>query len=81
MFILKDVTFSSPAPTIGESSDESDNETSWKQSSRSEIVGSEAGVGTPISTSYIPAPGGPFSALIPTMWPQDILARIQQVSA
>ena len=67
------------APTVAESSDESDNETSWKQSSNSEIIGSEAGVGVQVSASYIPVPGGPFSALVPTMWPQDILALIQQV--
>lgn len=24
-------------------------------------------------------PGGPFSAVTPSMWPQDILARIQQL--
>lgn len=25
-----------------------------------------------------PAPGGPFSALTPSMWPQDILAKLNQ---
>lgn len=25
-----------------------------------------------------PQPGGPFSALTPSMWPQDILASLQQ---
>ncbi|KAL7288961.1 hypothetical protein TKK_0016922 [Trichogramma kaykai] len=25
-----------------------------------------------------PAPGGPFSALIPSMWPQDILAKLKE---
>lgn len=29
--------------------------------------------------SYTPAPGGPFSALTPSMWPQDILAKYYQV--
>ncbi|KAJ8037117.1 Small G protein signaling modulator 3-like [Holothuria leucospilota] len=27
---------------------------------------------------YTPTPGGPFSALIPSMWPRDILAKIAQ---
>lgn len=27
-----------------------------------------------------PIPGGPFSALTPTMWPQDIIAKLAQVS-
>ncbi|XP_059928684.1 small G protein signaling modulator 3 [Gadus macrocephalus] len=31
-----------------------------------------------MSGSYTPAPGGPFSALTPSMWPQDILARYHQ---
>lgn len=25
-----------------------------------------------------PTPGGPFSALTPSMWPQDILAKLGQ---
>ncbi len=28
---------------------------------------------------YTPAPGGPFSGLVPSMWPQDILAKLAQV--
>ncbi|XP_053577267.1 small G protein signaling modulator 3 [Bombina bombina] len=28
-----------------------------------------------MSGSYTPSPGGPFSALTPSMWPQDILAK------
>ncbi|XP_039543051.1 small G protein signaling modulator 3 isoform X2 [Pimephales promelas] len=28
--------------------------------------------------SYTPAPGGPFAALTPSMWPQDILAKYYQ---
>uniref|UniRef100_A0A672FJB9 RUN and TBC1 domain-containing protein 3 n=1 Tax=Salarias fasciatus TaxID=181472 RepID=A0A672FJB9_SALFA len=28
-----------------------------------------------VSGTYTPAPGGPFSALTPSMWPQDILAK------
>ncbi|MFT7797903.1 small G protein signaling modulator 3-like [Arapaima gigas] len=31
-----------------------------------------------MSGSYTPTPGGPFSALTPSMWPQDILARCYQ---
>ncbi|XP_028671059.1 small G protein signaling modulator 3 isoform X2 [Erpetoichthys calabaricus] len=31
-----------------------------------------------MSGSYTPRPGGPFSALTPSMWPQDILARYCQ---
>ncbi|XP_072029741.1 small G protein signaling modulator 3 homolog isoform X2 [Amphiura filiformis] len=27
---------------------------------------------------YTPAPGGPFSGLVPSMWPQDILAKLAQ---
>ncbi|XP_077979696.1 small G protein signaling modulator 3 homolog [Glandiceps talaboti] len=30
------------------------------------------------SGSYHPTPGGPFSALTPSMWPQDILAKLSQ---
>uniref|UniRef100_A0A3Q2XUP5 RUN and TBC1 domain-containing protein 3 n=1 Tax=Hippocampus comes TaxID=109280 RepID=A0A3Q2XUP5_HIPCM len=29
--------------------------------------------------TYTPAPGGPFSALTPSMWPQDILAKYHQL--
>lgn len=32
-----------------------------------------------LAGSYTPAPGGPFSALTPSMWPQDILAKYCQV--
>ncbi|KAK7938980.1 hypothetical protein WMY93_002306 [Mugilogobius chulae] len=31
-----------------------------------------------MSGTYTPAPGGPFSALTPSMWPQDILAKYHQ---
>ncbi|XP_040215502.1 small G protein signaling modulator 3 isoform X1 [Rana temporaria] len=31
-----------------------------------------------MSGSYTPSPGGPFSALTPSMWPQDILAKYTQ---
>lgn len=30
------------------------------------------------SQGYSPAPGGPFSALTPSMWPQDLLASLAQ---
>ncbi|XP_072277353.1 small G protein signaling modulator 3 [Pyxicephalus adspersus] len=31
-----------------------------------------------MSGSYTPSPGGPFSALTPSMWPQEILAKYTQ---
>ncbi|XP_061079933.1 small G protein signaling modulator 3 isoform X2 [Conger conger] len=31
-----------------------------------------------MSGSYTPTPGGPFSALTPSMWPQDLLAKYYQ---
>lgn len=31
-----------------------------------------------ISDGLVPSPGGPFSALIPSMWPQDILMKLGQ---
>lgn len=34
---------------------------------------------SPVSGSFVPPAGAPFSALTPSIWPQDILARIQQV--
>lgn len=39
------------------------------------------GTSDPLSAlgTYTPAPGGPFSALTPSMWPQDILAKYRQV--
>lgn len=38
--------------------------------------------GSPSSgQGYSPAPGGPFSALTPSMWPQDLLATLAQVIA
>lgn len=37
------------------------------------------GTDSPISGSFVPPAGAPFSALTPSIWPQDILARIQQV--
>lgn len=36
------------------------------------------GSDSPISGSFVPPAGAPFSALTPSIWPQDILARIQQ---
>lgn len=29
-----------------------------------------------IKDSHIPTPGGPFSAIIPSMWPQEILTKL-----
>ena len=37
------------------------------------------GSDSPVSGSFVPPAGAPFSALTPSIWPQDILARIQQV--
>ena len=31
---------------------------------------------TSSSSEFTPTPGGPFSALTPSMWPQDILSRL-----
>ena len=30
-------------------------------------------------SSVMPTPGGPFSALTPSMWPQDILSKLGQL--
>lgn len=65
------------APTLSEDEDEDgghDNTLAWDDSSIHVASGS-----TPVSGSFVPAIGGPFSALTPSMWPQDILSRIQQV--
>lgn len=37
------------------------------------------GTDSSVSGSFVPPAGAPFSALTPSIWPQDILARIQQV--
>ncbi|UYV71688.1 ARPC1A [Cordylochernes scorpioides] len=34
--------------------------------------------GSPSGHGYSPSPGGPFSALTPSMWPQDLLASLAQ---
>ena len=65
------------APTLTEDDDEDggqDNNLAWDDSSIHVASGS-----TPVNGSFVPAIGGPFSALTPSMWPQDILSRIQQV--
>ncbi|XP_068674823.1 small G protein signaling modulator 3-like isoform X1 [Montipora foliosa] len=64
------------APTLTEDDDEDggqDNNLAWDDSSIHVASGS-----TPVNGSFVPAIGGPFSALTPSMWPQDILSRIQQ---
>lgn len=33
----------------------------------------------PLADGIIPSPGGPFSALTPSMWPQDILSKLGQI--
>ena len=48
------------------------------------IIASASGEGVSISVTpsfnsqsdFTPTPGGPFSALTPSMWPQDIMAKI-----
>lgn len=32
--------------------------------------------GLEINTALMPSPGGPFSALTPSMWPQNIMAKL-----
>lgn len=64
------------APTLSEDEDDDavhDNTLAWDDSSIHVATG-----GTPITGSFVPAIGGPFSALTPSMWPQDLLSRIQQ---
>ena len=49
-----------------------------------DIIGSATGEGVSINVNpsysshsdFTPTPGGPFSALTPSMWPQDIMAKI-----
>ncbi|KAJ7378286.1 Small G protein signaling modulator 3 [Desmophyllum pertusum] len=68
--------YSIKAPTLSEDEDEEaghDNTLAWDDSSIHVASG-----GTPVTGSFVPAIGGPFSALTPSMWPQDILSRIQQ---
>ena len=66
------------APTLSDDDDEAyegnGENLAWDDSA---IQGT--GSGTPVTGSFVPAIGGPFSALTPSMWPQDILSRIQQV--
>ena len=41
--------------------------------------GLSVGVNPPMAvpgSDFTPTPGGPFSALTPSMWPQDILSRL-----
>ncbi|XP_057310775.1 small G protein signaling modulator 3-like isoform X2 [Hydractinia symbiolongicarpus] len=75
------------APMVaGDSSDDEsedeNNGTDWGPPT-SVFVGSELGTPSPSSpvshqSQHAPVPGGPFSALISSMWPQDILGQIQQ---
>lgn len=70
--------FAFSAPTLSEDDEEEggqDNTLAWDDSSIHVASGS-----TPVNGSFVPAIGGPFSALTPSMWPQDILSRIQQVN-
>lgn len=58
------------ADTLSE--DEDEPEVSEAVSVRANLFGRTNG--------YSPSPGGPFSALIPSMWPLDLLASLAQVS-
>ncbi|XP_048575778.1 small G protein signaling modulator 3 homolog isoform X3 [Nematostella vectensis] len=61
-------------PTLSEDEDdEYEDNLAWDDSAIPVAGGS-----TPVNGSFYPAIGGPFSALTPSMWPQDILSRIQQ---
>lgn len=33
-----------------------------------------------MNDAIAPSPGGPFSALTPSMWPQDIMTKLSQIS-
>lgn len=69
-----------------ESDDDENNGTQWGRNKKKEIiVGEEEGLynasaapSTP-TTQHVPVLGGPFSALISSMWPQDTLGQVQQV--
>lgn len=39
-------------------------------------VGISASAIPELVSDFVPSPGGPFSALTPSMWPQDILHRL-----
>ncbi|XP_047143311.2 small G protein signaling modulator 3 isoform X1 [Hydra vulgaris] len=69
--------------TSDEESDEESNGTSWSNMHNNAVVGSELGANIPSSSvsnssEYHPQLGGPFSALVQSMWPQNILSQIQQ---
>ena len=66
------------APTLSE--DEGDDEGADENLAWDDSAIQVTGGGTPVTGSFVPAIGGPFSALTPSMWPQDILSWIQQVS-
>ena len=66
-------------------SEEESNGTLWGHTHYNIVVGSELGANVPSSpmsnpSQYQPILGGPFSALLQSMWPQDILSQIQQVA-
>lgn len=66
----------SPLPVETLSEDEDwPGDVSEAVSIRANLFGSPSG-----SQGYSPAPGGPFSALTPSMWPQDLLASLAQVT-
>jgi len=42
----------------------------------SDHQGLSASIMPELVSDFVPSPGGPFSALTPSMWPQDILHRL-----
>uniref|UniRef100_A0A7M5XAK7 RUN and TBC1 domain-containing protein 3 n=1 Tax=Clytia hemisphaerica TaxID=252671 RepID=A0A7M5XAK7_9CNID len=76
------------APMVaGDSSDDEtddeDNGTQWGRVKKDIIVGEEEGLYSPSAappspTQHVPVLGGPFSALISSMWPQETLGQCQQ---
>lgn len=60
----------SPAETLSE--DEDDDNISLTEGISISVMPTYSTAGS----DFVPTPGGPFSALTPSMWPQDILSRL-----
>lgn len=82
------------ADTVGLDSDEEDNENdsslgfaasnAKEKRSGISLINREEGLSISATTfiagsRHTAIPGGPFSAVTPSVWPQDILAKIQQL--
>lgn len=68
-------------PIIVETLSEEEEESYPQDVSESISIRANLFGGTPsCGQGYSPAPGGPFSALTPSMWPQDLLATLAQVT-